>query len=373
MNKASLVLGIAAAAALTGCMDPEWARKHNKPQGPAEPTPTYQENVTPSGPVTPVRPGPAATEVAVVPGDTPPTIEETTIPDAPGPDRTGARDKNLPAYPGTTPPPAANAQAPAADSTTYVVQPGDTLSKLSKRTNIKIDAIKKANPQIKGNNLIVGQKLTLPGKVEVEPPKAVEPPAPPKPYTGPTSVYTIKQGDTLGGIARAHKTSVAQLKAMNNMKNDIVVVGRKLTVPGAAAAAAAAPAKAADKKAPAKPADAKATTKPADPKAAAPAKADDKKAEAPAKADDKAAPAPEPAPAPAPGPDQVVAPAPAPAPAPAAGGENFIIYTVKDGEDITGISIEHDISPSEIRQLNNLPPEAQVTAGMQLKLPASTL
>ena len=79
------------------------------------------------------------------------------------------------------------------------------------------------------------------------------------------------------------------------------------------------------------------------------------------------------APAPAPGPDQVVAPAPAPAPAPAAGGENFIIYTVKDGEDITGISIEHDISPSEIRQLNNLPPEAQVTAGMQLKLPASTL
>lgn len=373
MNKASLVLGIAAAAALTGCMDPEWARKHNKPQGPAEPTPTYQENVTPSGPVTPVRPGPAATEVAVVPGDTPPTIEETTIPDAPGPDRTGARDKNLPAYPGTTPPSAANAPAPAADSTTYVVQPGDTLSKLSKRTNIKIDAIKKANPQIKGNNLIVGQKLTLPGKVEIEPPKAVEPPAPPKPYTGPTSVYTIKQGDTLGGIARAHKTSVAQLKAMNNMKNDIVVVGRKLTVPGAAAAAAAAPAKAADKaaavKAPAKAAD----------KKTPPAKADEKKVETPAKADEKAGEDKKPAaeePAPAPEQNQAAAkgetPPPAPAPAPGP-GENFIIYTVKDGEDITGISIEHDISPSEIRQLNNLPPEAQVTAGMQLKLPASTL
>ena len=161
MNKASLVLGIAAAAALTGCMDPEWARKHNKPQVEPEPSPTYQENVAPRGPVTPVRPSPTATEVAAVPGDTPPVIEETTIPDAPGPDRTGARDRNLPPYPGTTPPPAANAQAPAADSTTYVVQPGDTLSKLSKRTNIKIDAIKKANPQIKGNNLIVGQKLTL--------------------------------------------------------------------------------------------------------------------------------------------------------------------------------------------------------------------
>ncbi len=53
--------------------------------------------------------------------------------------------------------------------------------------------------------------------------------------------------------------------------------------------------------------------------------------------------------------------------------EYLRMNTVKDGEDITGISIEHDISPSEIRQLNNLPPEAQVTAGMQLKLPASTL
>jgi len=369
MNKASLVLGIAAAAALTGCMDPEWARRHNKPQVEPEPSPTYQDNTRPSGPVTPVRPGP--TEIAAVPGDMPPVIEETTIPDVLGADRPGPRP---PAYPGVTPPPSATdvTPAPAAESTTYVVQPGDTLSKLSKRTNIKIDAIKKANPQIKGNTLIVGQKLTFPGKVEIEPPKAVEPPAPPKPYTGPTSVYTVKPGDTLGGIARAHKTTVAQVKAMNNMKSDIVVVGRKLTVPGAAAATAAAPAKAASAKAAAVKAPAKAADK-----KTPPAKADEKKVETPAKADEKAGEDKKPAaeePAPAPEQNQAAATGETPPPAsPAAGGENYIIYTVKDGEDITGISIEHDISPSEIRQLNKLPPDAQVTAGMQLKLPASTL
>ena len=53
---------------------------------------------------------------------------------------------------------------------------------------------------------------------------------------GPTTTYVVKAGDTLPHIARVHKTTIAQLKAMNNMKNDIVVVGRKLTVPDPAAA-----------------------------------------------------------------------------------------------------------------------------------------
>ena len=127
--------------------------------------------------------------------------------------------------------------ATVTETTTYVVQPGDTLSTLSKRTRIKIDAIKKANPQIKGDYLIVGQKLTIPGKVKIEPPKAVVPPATPQPYTGPTKTYVVKAGDTLPDIARAHKISITQLKAMNNMKSDVSVVGRKLTVPDPAAAA----------------------------------------------------------------------------------------------------------------------------------------
>jgi len=122
-------------------------------------------------------------------------------------------------------------------TTTYVVQPGDTLSKISKKTGIKIDAIKKANPQIKNGICRVGQKLTIPGKVEIEPLKAVMPPALPQPYTGPTKTYVVKASDTLGSIAHAHKISVAQLKAMNNMKKDVISVGLKLTVPDPAAAA----------------------------------------------------------------------------------------------------------------------------------------
>ena len=123
------------------------------------------------------------------------------------------------------------------ETTTYIVQPGDTLSKISKMTGIKIDAIKKANPQIKNGIWRVGQKLTLPGKVEIEPPKAVMPPALPQPYTGPTKTYVVKAGDSLGSIARAHKISIRQLKAMNSMKKDVISVGLKLTVPDPAAVA----------------------------------------------------------------------------------------------------------------------------------------
>ena len=56
------------------------------------------------------------------------------------------------------------------DGTEYVVKKGDTLSAIAKRYGTTVDALLKANPNIKNPNLIrVGQVIIIPGKPEVDP------------------------------------------------------------------------------------------------------------------------------------------------------------------------------------------------------------
>ncbi|TDU69362.1 D-gamma-glutamyl-meso-diaminopimelic acid endopeptidase CwlS [Prosthecobacter fusiformis] len=52
-----------------------------------------------------------------------------------------------------------------------------------------------------------------------------------KSSSGRTSSYTIKSGDTLGGIARKHSTTVAKIKAANGLKSDMIRAGKTLKIP----------------------------------------------------------------------------------------------------------------------------------------------
>jgi len=49
--------------------------------------------------------------------------------------------------------------------------------------------------------------------------------------------YLVKRGDTLGSIARMHGCSVDHLKRANNLSGDLIRVGQKLVVPGPASSA----------------------------------------------------------------------------------------------------------------------------------------
>ncbi len=48
---------------------------------------------------------------------------------------------------------------------------------------------------------------------------------------GVATTHTVVKGDTLGGIARKHKVSIAAIKAANGMTSDIVVLGKTLKIP----------------------------------------------------------------------------------------------------------------------------------------------
>lgn len=43
--------------------------------------------------------------------------------------------------------------------------------------------------------------------------------------------YIVKSGDSLGKIALDHKTTIKQLKELNHLTNDQIVVGQKLEIP----------------------------------------------------------------------------------------------------------------------------------------------
>jgi len=46
-----------------------------------------------------------------------------------------------------------------------------------------------------------------------------------------TTIYTVKKGDTLSGIAKRHHTTVSKLKSINKIKNvNFIRVGQKMKV-----------------------------------------------------------------------------------------------------------------------------------------------
>ena len=44
-------------------------------------------------------------------------------------------------------------------------------------------------------------------------------------------IYTVKPGDSLGGIAMKHRTSVSHIKKVNHLKSDKIIVGQKIKMP----------------------------------------------------------------------------------------------------------------------------------------------
>ncbi len=317
MKKVSIVLGAAAVAVLAGCKDPSYRSYSSVSQDEAKPAEAA--------------PAPAPEEV------------KSTEPEA----------EPVEAEPAEKAPASKAEVAPAAEeeTTTYIVQRGDYLAKISKKYNVTIAAIRRLNPQIKADNVIrAGQKIKLPGKIDVGEQKTPAPtPAAKKagatetkPYTGATKEYVVKSGDTLGGIAHAYGLKVRQLKELNGLQKDVIRVGQKLKVPTEKQVA-----------------EKKAEAKPAAEKKAEPKKTEAKSAEATPAATEKA-------------PAEAVEPATEKAPAAAEAEEapaNEVSYTVLEGEDLTDIAIKFSVSQAAIRDLNNLG-DAPLKAGQVLKLPA---
>ena len=208
--------------------------------------------------------------------------------------------------------------APSVASTVYVVKNGDSIARIAQRHHISTDDLIAANKLKPDAPLYIGRKLTLPASNHSsaeEPaeknvktddaPKASEPPP------ASSTVYVVKNGDSIARIAQRHHISTDDLIAANKLKPDApLYIGRKLILPAS----------------------------------------DHSSAEEPAEKNVKTDDAPK---------------ASDPPPASSA------VYVVKNGDSIARIAQRHHISTDDLIAANKLKPDAPLYIGKKLAIPAS--
>ena len=92
----------------------------------------------------------------------------------------------------------------------YIVQTGDTITRIANKFDISQDTVKWAN-NLSSNTLKVGQELTI------------------LPVTG--VIHTVKKGDTLGAVAKKYEADAGDIALYNQLESDTLKVGADITIP----------------------------------------------------------------------------------------------------------------------------------------------
>lgn len=106
---------------------------------------------------------------------------------------------------------------PNTSFTVYTVKKGDTLYKIASLHNTTVDILKKLN-NLSSNVLSIGQKIKLPSTEIINIPALLK-------------TYTVKSGDTLYSIAKKFDTTVDKIKSQNSLSTDALTVGQVLKIP----------------------------------------------------------------------------------------------------------------------------------------------
>lgn len=101
--------------------------------------------------------------------------------------------------------------------TIYTVKKGDTLYSIAKEYNTTVDKIKNQN-NLTSNTLSINQTLKIPSTQILETPTT-------------TITYTIKPGDTLYSLAREYNTTVNNIKTLNNLTTNNLIIGQTILLP----------------------------------------------------------------------------------------------------------------------------------------------
>lgn len=124
-----------------------------------------------------------------------------------------------------------------ASSDTYQVKSGDTLWKIASQNSVSVASLKSYN-NLSSDLIFPGQVLELAsaGAAKKESSSQVSSPSSSQ---SSASSYTVKRGDTLSKIASIYGTSVSNLKSLNGLSSDLILVGQVLKVSGTATSAPA--------------------------------------------------------------------------------------------------------------------------------------
>lgn len=98
----------------------------------------------------------------------------------------------------------------------YTVKPGDTLWGISNQYGVSVTELAKLN-NVDASTLKVGMVLTIPGSSGSNPDNMF--------------MYTVVKGDSLYSIAKRYGTSVEEIKKLNYLTSNNLVIGQVLRIP----------------------------------------------------------------------------------------------------------------------------------------------
>lgn len=118
---------------------------------------------------------------------------------------------------------------------TYTVQSGDTLYKIANTFDMTVDELIQIN-HLHNTVLTIGQILQLenPFPTPLHIGEDICGPTLPSEENSSVenySLYTVKNGDTLYQIANQFHTSIGNLRYINNLKNNVLMIGQILKIP----------------------------------------------------------------------------------------------------------------------------------------------
>lgn len=117
----------------------------------------------------------------------------------------------------------------------YKVKSGDYLGRIASRYRVSVNQIKRWN-NLKNNNIRVGQRLRIyrggvaPSSSSAASASSSSASSSTGSQTGNKVTYTVKSGDVLGKIAEKHGVGVSEIKKWNNLKDNTIKIGQKLTI-----------------------------------------------------------------------------------------------------------------------------------------------
>ena len=249
------------------------------------------------------------------------------------------------------PPSSYVAPAASAEPTdVYVVRKGDVLSRIAVAYGTTTRRLQSLNALANPDRLYVGQRLKVPAGRHAAVRRTSGSRASSATKRGGT--YVVKKGDTLSGIAHAAGVKLADLRAANHIKGDMIYAGQKIFLPayGKVPSGARSPKRsvAAPKKTPSEPKPVSVASTPEEP-ALAPLATTEPAAEP---AVEEASDLP-------------------PAMEEAASGtmDSLTIHLVYPGETLDDIAAEYSVSKEEIMDLNGIVDESEVKEGRRLRIP----
>ena len=119
---------------------------------------------------------------------------------------------------------------PAPSPRHYRIRSGDSLSTIAGRFGVSVGDLRSWN-NLRSSRITAGKFLI------VRPPSGTgSPAAPAATATGSAAThYTVRRGDTLGGIAERYRVTASQLRRWNNIRGSTIHPGQRLAVRGPAA------------------------------------------------------------------------------------------------------------------------------------------